>query len=233
MITVEASGAVGWIRLDRPERANAYDDAHLHQLDAAITALAGQTVVLLTATGRSFCGGADLGELETRRAQRDWKTALNLRSQRVFTRLARAPFVSVASVQGPAIAGGFELAMACDLRVVGPTARFALPETSLGIVPSAGGLTRLARLCGVSVAKGVILGGGVLDAPDAMRLGLAHRLGSDDDARSLAETLATRDPRALRAAKERLDATESDLTLLLERSAQAGLYPRNTTARSG
>ncbi len=224
MIQVERDGAVGHLVLNRPEKANAYDAAHLDVLLAGVNVLHDCAVVLVTAVGRSFCAGADLGELGARREHADWKAALNLQSQRVFTAFARAPFVSIASVQGPAVAGGFELALACDLRVVGPAARFSLPETSLGIVPSAGGLTRLARLCGVSVAKGVVLGGRALDAAEAMTLGLAHRAGDDAVARAWALELATRSPEAQRAAKERLDVSESDLALLLERAAQALRY---------
>lgn len=224
MITVERDGAVGVLRLARPERANAYDAVHLDAIERGIVALSNCPVVVVCAVGRAFCGGADLAELGERRQGGDWQAALGLRSQAVFTALARAPFVSIASVQGPAVAGGFELALACDLRVVGPAARFSLPEPALGIVPSAGGLTRLARLCGVSVAKGVILGGGALDAEQALRLGLAHRAGDDADAFSWARELALRPRAAQLRAKERLDAAESDLSLLLERAAQAGLY---------
>lgn len=224
MIHVHRADGVGVLRLDRPARANAYDQAQLERIAAAVEDLRDAAVVVVCAVGRSFCAGADLGELADRRARGDWEAALGLRSQAVFTALARAPFVSVASVQGPAVAGGFELALACDLRVVGPAARFALPETSLGIVPSAGGLTRLARLCGVSVAKGVALGGQSLTADDALRIGLAHRAGTDDDALAWAAELARRDARAQTRAKERLDADESDGALARERAAQAGLY---------
>lgn len=224
MIEVERHEAVGVLRLNRPAKANAYDQEHLAQLQAGIASLSGCSVVVVTAVGATFCAGADLGELGLKRATRDWSAALELRSQAVFTVLARAPFVSIASVQGPAVAGGFELALACDLRVVGPRARFSLPETSLGIVPSAGGLTRLARLCGVSVAKGVVLGGRVIDASEALRVGLAHREGDDADALSWARELSGRSREAQLRAKERLDASESDLGLLLERAAQAGLY---------
>ena len=167
MIDVERQGPVGTLRIRRPEKANAYDAAHLDQLAAGIAALDDCGVVVVLAAGRSFCAGADLDELRTTRAAGDWRVALGLRSQAIFTMLSRSRFVSIASVQGPAVAGGFELALACDLRVVGAGARFSLPETSLGIVPSAGGLTRLARLCSVSVAKGVVLGGRVIDAQEA------------------------------------------------------------------
>ena len=228
MIAVERDGAVGVLRLDRPARANAYDAAHLDAIERGIVELSDCPVVVVCAVGRAFCGGADLAELGGRRQGGDWQAALGLRSQAVFTALARAPFISIASVQGPAVAGGFELALACDLRVVGPASRFSLPEPALGIVPSAGGLTRLARLCGVSVAKGVILGGGALDAEQALRLGLAHRAGGDADALSWAHDLALRPRAAQLRAKERLDASESDVALLLERAAQAGLYGGGT-----
>ncbi len=224
MIEVERAGKVGVIRLNRPEKANAYHQEMLDQIHNAIDALNGAAVVVISATGKTFCAGADLDEMAGRRARGDWQAALGLRSQAVFTALARAPFVSIASVQGAAIAGGFELALACDLRIVGPAARFSLPETRLGIVPSAGGLTRLARLCGVSVAKGVVLGGGALNADDALRIGLVHRAGDNVAAMSWAQELADRDATAQTRAKERIDALESDLALDLERAAQAGLY---------
>lgn len=224
VIEVERAGPVGVIRLNRPEKANAYNQALLDQLAAAINTMRDVAVVVICATGKTFCAGADLDEMAGRRARGDWQAALGLRSQAVFTALARAPFVSIASVQGAAIAGGFELALACDLRIVGPAARFSLPETRLGIVPSAGGLTRLARLCGVSVAKGVVLGGGTLNADDALRIGLVHRAGDNAAAMSWAQELADRDATAQTRAKERIDALESDLALDLERAAQAGLY---------
>ena len=224
MIDVLRHGAVGVLRLNRAEKANAYDAAHLARIEAGVGELTDCAVVVIQAVGRTFCAGADLKELEARRAEGNWAAALSLRSQAVFTALARAPFVSVASVQGPAVAGGFELALACDLRVVGPRALFSLPETSIGIVPSAGGLTRLARLCGVSVAKGVVLGGQLLDADVALKLGLAHKLGDDDLALQWAGELSKRSREAQLRAKERLDAGESEVALLLERSAQAGRY---------
>ncbi len=224
MIDVERQGPVGTLRIRRPEKANAYDAAHLDQLAAGIAALDDCGVVVVLAAGRSFCAGADLDELRTTRAAGDWRVALGLRSQAIFTMLSRSRFVSIASVQGPAVAGGFELALACDLRVVGAGARFSLPETSLGIVPSAGGLTRLARLCSVSVAKGVVLGGRVIDAQEAMRVGLAHREGGDEVALAWAHELSQRPREAQQRAKERLDAGESDMDLLLERAGQAGRY---------
>lgn len=221
----ELQGVVGWLTLDRPERAHAYDAAHLDAMEGALDALAEARVVVLSSTGdRAFCGGADL---EAMRASR-WPDALDLRSQAVFTRLARLPGVTIAAVHGAAVAGGFELALACDLRVAGPRASFSLPETGLGLLPSAGGTTRLARLVGVSRAKDVILGGRTLDAPTALAWGVVQRLADDPraEAEAWAGQVARRDPAALARAKAWLDAGESDLALLGERVSEALLYTR-------
>jgi enoyl-CoA hydratase len=225
-VYTRGEGPVGVLTLGRPERANAYDAATLDELARAIPALAAAhpVVVVCSAGAGSFCAGADLTELRGA----PWTDALELRSQRVFTALARMDAITVVAVQGPAVAGGFELALACDLRVVGPRARFWLPETALGLLPSAGGTTRLRRLVGPSRAKEVVLGGRQLTAQDALDWGIAHRLADDPFAEALtwARDLAGRDPVALRRAKERLDADESDVGLLGERVIEAGLYAR-------
>lgn len=224
-VRTDLRDGVGLLTLDRPERAHAYDGAMLDAIEAGLDALAAARVIVVGATGEgAFCGGADLDAMRGA----TWRDALVLRSQRVFTRLARLDAVTVAAVHGPAVAGGFELALACDLRVAGPRARFSLPETALGIVPSAGGTTRLARLVGVSRAKAVILGGAVVDAATALGWGLVHRLADDPraEAEAWARAVAARDGAALARAKALLDAGEPDLLLLGERVVEAGLYLR-------
>jgi len=218
---------IGFLQLDRPARANAYDRAHLQALEEGLERLltARPRALVVEALGEgAFCGGADLDEL----AQARPEDALDLRSQRVFDRLARAPVVSIAAVHGPAIAGGFELALACDLRVVGPKARFGLPETALGLIPSAGGTTRLTRLAGPAIARQVILAGQQIDAPTAVTWGLALALDPDPRARAraLARELAARDPLALRLAKELIAGQDDSRGLQGERLAEALLYAR-------
>jgi enoyl-CoA hydratase/carnithine racemase len=128
---------VGVLRLGRPARANAYTPAMLRALEAGLRRLEGEARALVVeAEGAgAFCGGADLGLLAAARPE----DALDLLSQRVFSAISNSPLPSVAAVQGPAVAGGCELALACDLRVAGPAARFAQPETARGLVPAAGG----------------------------------------------------------------------------------------------
>lgn len=224
----DISAAVGLLTLDRPRCAHAYDRAHLLALRDGFRALgaAGARVVVVQSTGdRAFCGGADLRAM----GQATPEDALDLLSQAVFAELADSPIVTVAAVHGAAIAGGCELALACDLRVVGPSARFALPETALGLVPAAGGCTRLARLVGQSIARQVILAGAVLSADQAVAFGLAMGPVADDAraaARELAATVAERDPVALRLAKGILGMDGRHASLQAERVAEAVLYGR-------
>lgn len=225
-IRTDSQGVVGLLWLDRPDRAHAYDRAHLDALLVAAEELAAaHRVLVIASTGdRAFCGGADLDAMKDA-APLD---ALELRSQRVFTALARLPVVTIAAIQGAAVAGGFELALACDLRVAGPAARFSLPETKLGILPSAGGTTRLTRLVGPARAKEVILAGRTLDAEAALAWGVVHRIAADPRAEAVAwaREVAERDPVAVAMAKELIDAGESDGALARERQAEAVLYAR-------
>ena len=225
-IRTEQIEQIGVITLDRPDRAHAYDRAHLDALEDAIGLLSGSArAIVVCSTGkRAFCAGADLNELR----QADPIDALDLRSQRVFTILARSPAISIAAVQGPAVAGGCELALACDIRVVGPYARFSLPETALGIIPSAGGCTRLTRLIGPSRAKMVILAGVAIDAQRAVDWGLAMEIAPDPLARalSLAAEIGLRDPVALRLARQIIDRGEDQGSLEAERVSEALLYTR-------
>jgi enoyl-CoA hydratase len=223
-ILTEIAGPVGRIILDRPRRANAYDRQHLDAIGSSLASLEAECrVIVITSTGAgAFCGGADLAELATASPL----SALDLRSQQVFNQLAASRCVTIAAVHGPAVAGGCELALACDVRVVGPAAAFRLPETALGLLPAAGGTTRLTRLLGAARAKQVILLGDTISAQQALDWGLAARLEDAPRAAAmaLAATVAERDPTALRLAKLLIDADESRASLMAERIAEALLY---------
>jgi len=223
-ILVDIREQVGLLTLDRPEKAHAYDRQHLEALRAGLERLEKTvSVIIIGSTGdRAFCGGADLSEV----GQADPLDALDLFSQRVFNAIAASPIISIAAVHGAAVAGGCELALACDLRVVGPAARFSLPETGMGLIPSAGGCTRLTRLVGPGRAKEIILGGATVDASTAVQWGLAGRLVADPraEALTLAAHITGRDPVALRLAKQIIDRDEDPRSLAAERVAEAVLY---------
>jgi len=224
-VHLSIADGVGVLTLDRPERAHAYDRAHLLALQAGFDELAAaaQVVVVRSTGDRAFCAGADLKELG-KAAPTD---ALDLLSQKVFAHIADSPAVSVAAVQGAAVAGGCELALACDLRVVGAKARFALPETALGIIPAAGGCTRLPRLVGQSIARQVILAGEWISAEQAVRWGLATgEVATDVQAAALelAGRVAKRSALALRLAKQVMGQDGRVDSLAAERMAEAVLY---------
>lgn len=221
----EIEAGVGVLRLNSPRRAHAYDAADLAAFESGLDALlaSGARVLVIESSGDgAFCGGADLKAMTSP----DPLSPLDLASQRVFERLAQAPVVSIAAVHGAAIGGGCELALACDLRVVGPKARFALPETALGLIPAAGGTSRLCALLGSSIARQVILAGREINAERALAWGLAIELHDDPraQARQLARDIQARDPLANRLAKELIAGPGLQASLLAERLAESVLY---------
>lgn len=220
-LNVERRDAVTTILLDRPGKAHAYHEKMLRALETQLDRLETPVLVIGSTGDRAFCGGADLDAMKGVEPL----SALDLLSQRVFDRIARSPAVSVCAVQGAAIGGGCELALACDIRVVGPRARFALPETSLGLVPAAGGCTRLPRLVGAARAKQMILCGWSIDADTAVTWGLAAEKSDAplERAHAIASGLADRDPVALRLAKGLIDGVDG---LAAERVTEALLYLR-------
>ena len=176
-------------------------------------------VVVVASTGEgAFCAL----ERSQRNRRAHGEDVVNLRSQRTFEALATAPFVSIAAVQGPAVGGGFELALACDLRVVGPRASFRFPEIELGLLPAAGGLTRLSRMLGTARTKEITW----LAPTDRRRRGGDARARDEqgrrcaDRRRRFGARVAARDPLALRLSKALLD---GGATLVGERMAQASL----------
>lgn len=215
--------------LDRPHRANAYDRATLERLSAALSDRKQPVLVVGSMGDGAFCAGADLKEVG-HAAPED---ALDLFSQKVFAQLAAFPGVTIAAVGGPAVAGGCELALACDLRIAGPKARFQLPETALGLIPAAGGCSRLPTLIGVGRAKEMVLLGRSIDGPTALAWGLVNQLADDPlaAAEDMASQLAQRDPLALRLAKEILS-PELAGSLARERVSEALLYGRRNGGES-
>jgi enoyl-CoA hydratase/carnithine racemase len=179
MLTTEHRGGVLLATLARPP-VNAIDTGVLTRLEAVLgEAEADETVTVLHLRSGLplFCPGADLALMRdclshpgTAHAMVDVVIAM----QRVFRRLAGAPFVSIAEIGGAAFGGGLELALACDLRVAAHEAKLALPESSLGLLPAAGGTQRLTALCGPGVARRLILGGETIDGREAERLGVVE-----------------------------------------------------------
>jgi enoyl-CoA hydratase len=202
-------GPAGYVQLNRPEKANAYNQPMLEMLAGHVERMAADPevrVVVLCGAGRhAFCAGADLAEL----AERDWQSALTLRSAEVFSLVSRCRRVTLAAVNGAAVGGGLELALACDLRIAADNARFSFPELELGLIPAAGGTQRLPGVVGKARAKELILGGRVWEAAEALRFGLVSEVTEPDEllptAQQWAERIARGNPVALQLAKRAID----------------------------
>jgi enoyl-CoA hydratase/carnithine racemase len=229
LIRTWKQGMVGYLEIHRPEKANAYNQALLlelaHSLDQMEDDQTVRALVVCGAGNRSFCAGADLEEMQTK----DYSDALNLKSSKVFAAIASYPKVTVSAINGAAVAGGLELALACDIRICSEQARFFFPETNLGLIPAAGGTHRLSQVVGVGRAKELILGGGVWSAQDALRFGLVSEVVSPDAvltcAQKWGERIGQRDPLALRLAKKAIDfRTSYNLESGLEAVTEALLY---------
>ena len=165
------------VTLDRPKALNALSFAVLEELDRTFDEVArsdARVLILVGAGEKAFCAGADIPELRHRDLLSQRRGAQL--GQRVFARLDRLEIPSVAVVQGFALGGGFELALACTFRVATPNARFGLPEIKLGLIPGYGGTQRLPRLVGESRALELILTGRMVKADEALAMGLVNRV---------------------------------------------------------
>lgn len=173
---------VAHLVLTRPERRNALDEGLIADLDAAVGTLedAGAACVVVRGDGPGFSAGIDAGTL-VRLADPDGLRRIRGAFVAAFERLAALPVPTVASVHGWAIGAGFELALACDLRVVAADATLGLPETRMGVVPDVGGNGRLAALVGAGRAKELILTSAMIDGTRAGALGIANRVAPAAD----------------------------------------------------
>jgi len=217
-ISVEIDGGVAMVTLSRPP-VNAIDPVWLSRLEEILDVVEHAEkvrVLRIRSSQRAFCAGADLDFMRTRFANEKGRSeiiGLTARMQAAYARLEAMDAVSIAQIDGPALGGGFELALACDLRVVADSATVGLPEARLGLIPAAGGTQRLTRIGGDALARRLILGAEVIDGTNAVALGLAHWLVPvgelDDYTRALAQRIAAL-PKAALAACKRAIATALD-----------------------
>jgi len=193
LVVVERQGSTAWLGMQRPETANALSRVLVARLRAELATLAADSsltaVVLTGIEGKAFCAGADLKE----------RLAMTLDETRAFLdelgdlvdAIADFSRPVIAAISGAALGGGLEIALACDFRIADTSARFGLAEVRLGIIPGAGGTQRLSRLCGMAVAKEMVLTGQRIDADRALALGLISQVVPVGELRSAVTTLAT------------------------------------------
>ncbi|WP_371373629.1 short-chain-enoyl-CoA hydratase [Sporomusa aerivorans] len=203
----EVEQGIGVVSINRPKALNALNGATIHELDDLFTKLATDSsvkVVILTGSGeKSFVAGADITEMQNMSAMegRNWGKV----AQAVFNKIENLPQPVIAAVNGYALGGGCELAMACDIRIASEQAKFGQPEVSLGIPPGFGGTQRLPRLVGKGRAKELLFCGDMIDAAEAYRIGLVNQVVGAEElmnaAKAMAGKIITRAPLAVKVCK--------------------------------
>jgi enoyl-CoA hydratase len=207
MITVSRDGAVAVVTVDRPDALNALDLPTLTELRDRLSELAGdqavRAVVLTGAGEKAFVAGADI----------KYMSGLDVAGGKAWGELGHncgqlletMPKPTIAAINGFALGGGCELALACDIRYASTIAKLGQPESNLAIIPGWGGTQRLARVCGLGVAKDLILTGRIVGAEEALRIGLVSALYEPGELMErtgeAARALAAKGPLALAAAK--------------------------------
>ena len=210
-LRIEREGRIAFVVIDRPDKLNALNDATIGEIHAAFRALAaddGVGGIIVTGAGeKAFVAGADIGELATMGPLDGIRTSR--KGQDAFRFIEVLPKPVLAAVNGYALGGGLELALACHMRLAGEKARFGLPEVKLGIIPGYGGTVRLPRLVGRGRALELMLTGEMIDAAEAERIGLVNRVHPQEQLRaaavSLLEKVLGNGPVAIAMALEAVD----------------------------
>ena len=227
-ILVERDGQIATLTVNRPEVRNALNLETVKEFHDALRELSADKdvgILIITGAGdQAFVSGADINDIR-RRTLEDGLAAIN---SSLFSEVERFPRPTIAAVNGFAVGGGCELALACDIRVASDNARFGQPELNLGIIPGAGATQRLPRVIGLGRAKHLILTGEIIDAQRALEFGLVTAVAPAAELMARARDMASRilrvGPLAARLAKIALNASarvDLDSGLLIETLAQA------------
>jgi enoyl-CoA hydratase len=230
-IRVDTSESIATLTIDRPDVKNALDLATVEAFRDALRTLerdADIGALIITGAGdAAFVSGADINDIRER-GRDEGLAAIN---SSLFAEVERFPRPTIAAINGYALGGGCELALACDIRIASESARFGQPELGLGIIPGAGATQRLPRVIGMGRAKHLILTGEIIDAPQALEIGLVTVVTPAGQlqvrAREMARRILRQGPLAARLAKIALNASarvDLDSGLLIETLAQAICY---------
>ncbi len=240
-LLLDVQDGIARLTINRPDKLNALNATVIRELGEAAHALAADPAVgaiILTGAGpKAFVAGADISELGAQ-GPLDGK-ARAIAGQAAFRAFEQCGKPVIAAVNGFALGGGCELAMACHMRIASETARFGQPEVKLGLLPGYGGTVRLPRLVGRGRATELLLTGAVIDAAEAHRIGLVNRVVPADrlleEATALARTILEQGPLAVRAVLEALDAglEMSQAEALLFEASLFGLLSSTADMREG
>ena len=227
-IEIQLEQSIMWLTINRPEFRNALNKETLDELQEAFAVAETmnelKVIVVQGAGGKAFASGADIKQLN----ERSMLEALVPGMQGVYKQIEQSSKVTIAAVEGYALGGGCELALACDIRVATKKARFGLPELNLGIIPGAGGSQRLSRIVGKGRAIDMILTGKMIDGEEAERIGLASYYAPEGELENTVRTVASeiikKGPVAIKLAKIVIHKgfdIDLETALLIEKMAQA------------
>lgn len=210
----EKKDKIGILTVNRPDKLNAISNELTRELELLLDEIENDNelrVLVITGAGdRAFVAGADINELVERDASLG--RAVSRSRQQLFARIENLPVPVIAAVNGFALGGGLELALACNIRIASEKAQFGAPEVKLGIIPGDGGTQRLPRLVGLGRSMEMILTGDFIDAQDAFRIGLVNKVVSHDklmeSVLGLAQKIASRPPLAVKYAKEAVNRSQ-------------------------
>jgi enoyl-CoA hydratase len=225
-LLLDVDEGIATLVVNRPEKRNALNATVRRELAAALGALGADDavrVVVITGAGeKAFIAGADIAEFGARTAEEQRAV---MSPPTLFDAVADLPQPTIAMINGFALGGGCELALACDLRIAGASAQLGQPEIRLGLIPGGGGTQRLARLVGSGQTLRLVLSGALVDAAEALRIGMVDAVHPDAELRTrtyeMARAMAAHSPLALRIAKQAVRAAyELPLTAGLARERE-------------
>ena len=231
-LIIENKNGIVTIKINKPQVLNALDCELLDELDLVTTNLSQNPeirVAIFTGEGRAFIAGADIKQMSQFNEAEGFE--YGKKGAGVFRRIELLPFPVIAAINGFALGGGLELAMACDIRLASENAKLGQPEVGLGITPGFSGTQRLIRIIGIGLAKELIYTGKAITAQQALNLGLVNAVCPSeqlmDEALSMAESIAKNAPLAIRYAKEAISKgadLEMDSAILLENTLFAKCF---------
>lgn len=239
VVRVVRQGSAAVVTLDRKECLNAINQRMVRDLQRAATSLAGAedvAAVVFTGEGRAFCAGADISEIAALKSAQEFEGFLAA-IQHAYDLIETLPKPTIAAINGSALGGGCELALACDLRIMASGASIGVPEVKIGVLPGAGGTQRLPRAVPPAVAMRMLMFGDPITSEEAHRYGLVNEVVEREEvlpvALQWAARLAEMPPLALRAAKELVRTSrDGDLATGLRAERQAVALLASTSDRS-
>jgi enoyl-CoA hydratase len=216
-LLIEKNEGICTVKINNPQTLNALNAEVLSELETAFDLIRDDNevyVVVITGEGKAFVAGADIAYMRDLDASEAKKFSED--GSRVFRKIETLNKVVIAAVNGFALGGGCELAMACDMRIASTKAKFGQPEVGLGIIPGFSGTQRLARLVGLGRAKELIFTGGHIDADEAYRIGLVNKVTEKEnlmeETYKIADKIKSNSRIAIKYAKESMNrGTETDI----------------------